>query len=172
MAKRFGRNQRRKMRERIAALDTALFMDRALQKRQRAMIDYLAHELSTARRIAGNLSVLFETSDRPMRLSGPVQREIRVHKVEPLRAPSENSGDAIATTVQAVPLPVMVADLDQDKMSDAVHTRVCFGDGRWGYAVSGLAIQAMPFDVLVERMSKELALQIAHDLKKMSGVRK
>jgi len=170
MANRFGRNQRRKMRERIGNLEEAIFMDRALQKRQRAMIDDLAQELANARRITNNLAVIFEASDRPMQLSGPARREIQVMKQLQLKPSSIDSWGEHAG-VEQLPLPVMVAELDQDKLAGAIHTRVRFGDGQWGYAVSELAIQAMPFDVLVERLTKELAHQIAHDLKSMPGVR-
>lgn len=159
MSRRFGRNQRRQARERIAALEQAVAMDRGLLAHVSERKRQLEQEISEAKRIVGRMSVLFEPETK--RLDGPARSPMHLF-----------THSAVVKEAQAffhdrsktVPLPVMLSRMNKDSLDMAVHCKVLFGDGQWGYAMSEEAVLATPEDVLVERIARELAMTIGQQL--------
>jgi hypothetical protein len=159
MSRRFGRNQRRAARERVAELERALQMDRALLVHVGERKRQLEQEIGDAKRIVGRMSVLFEPEAK--RLDGPARSPMHMFThsavVDDGRAFFHNQS-------KTVPLPVMLSMVNRDGLDMAVHCKVLFGDGQWGYAVSEEAVLATPEDVLVERIARELAMTIGQQL--------
>lgn len=166
MSRRFGRNQRRRARETIAALETqakslklASKMNAALLAQVSERKRQLEQEISDAKRIVGRMSVLFEPETK--RLDGPARSPMHLF-----------THSAVVKEAQAffhdrsktVPLPVMLSRMNKDSLDMAVHCKVLFGDGQWGYAISEEAVLATPEDVLVERIARELAMTIGQQL--------
>lgn len=163
MSRRFGRNQRRRMREQVASLQGAMEMDRGLLRHQSWQLDALRNEISRAKRMVGHHSALFEPES--MRLSGPKRGAIESYVSPPMdfAAVSDLRADSLTTT--RIPLDVMLTRVDEGELDMCQHVRVQFGDGIWGYAISRAAMLRMPRRDLVEIVSKELAALIARDLK-------
>lgn len=159
MSRRFGRNQRRQARERIAALEQAVAMDRGLLAHVSERKRQLEQEISDAKRIVGRMSVLFEPESK--HLDGPARSPMHMFThsavVDDGRAFFHNQS-------KTVPLPVMLSMVKKDGLDMAVHCKVLFGDGQWGYAMSDEAVLATPEDVLVERIARELAITIGQQL--------
>lgn len=155
MSRRFGRNQRRQARERIAALEQAVAMDRGLLTHVSERKRQLEQEISDAKRIVGRMSVLFKPEAK--HLDGPARSPMHLFThsavVDDGRAFFHNQS-------KTVPLPVMLSMVNRDGLDMAVHCKVLFGDGQWGYAISEEAVLATPEDVLVERIARELAMNI------------
>lgn len=159
MSRRFGRNQRRQARERIAALEQAVAMDRGLLAHVSERKSQLEQEISDAKRIVGRMSVLFEPETK--HLDGPARSPMHMFThsavVDDGRAFFHNQS-------KTVPLPVMLSMVKRDGLDMAIHCKVLFGDGQWGYAISEEAVLATPEDVLVERIARELAMTIGQQL--------
>lgn len=159
MSKRFGRNQRRQARERIAALEQAITMDRGLLAHVSERKRQLEQEISDAKRIVGRMSVLFEPEAR--RLNGPARSPMHMFTHSAVM----DEGQAFFhNQSQTVPLPVMLSMVNKDGLDMAIHCKVAFGDGQWGYAMSEEAVLATPEDILVERITRELAMTIGQQL--------
>lgn len=162
MSKRFGRNQRRQARERIAALEQAVARDGRLLAHVSERKRQLEQEINDAKRIVGRMSALFEPEAR--RLDGPARSEMHMFThssvVDDGRAFFHNQSKTFS-------LPVMLSMVSRDVFDMAIHCKVTFDDGRWGYAISEEAILATPEDVLVERITRELAMTIGQQLKEV-----
>jgi hypothetical protein len=159
MSRRFGRNQRRRARERIATLEQAIVMDRGLLAHVSERKRQLEQEISDAKRIVGRMSVLFEPESR--RLDGPARSPMHLFTHS---ATMDDGRAFFHNQSKTVPLPVMLSRVNRDGLDMAIHCKVLFGDGQWGYAISEEAVLATPEDVLVERIARELAMTIGHQL--------
>ena len=161
MSRRFGRNQRRAARERVAELERALQMDRALLAHVGERKRQLEQEISDAKRIVGHMSVLFEPG--ATRLDGPARGKMQVRTHSALMD--------FHAQPKTIPLDVMIATLKSKSggaLDDAVHCKVMFDDRCWRYAISEAALHAIPEDILVERVTRELAMTIGKDLAKLT----
>lgn len=159
MSRRFGRNQRRQARERIAALERAVAMDRGLLAHVSERKRQLEQEISDAKRIAGRMSVLFKPEAKY--LDGPARSPMHLFTHS---AVMDDGRAFFHNQSKTVPLPVMLSMVKRDELDMAVHCKVLFGDGQWGYAISEEAVLATPEDVLVERIARELAMNIGQQL--------
>lgn len=159
MSRRFGRNQRRQARERIAALEQAITMDRGLLAHVSERKRQLEQEISDAKRIVGRMSVLFEPEVK--RLDGPARSPMHMFTHS---AVVDDGGAFFHNQSKTVPLPVMLSRVNKDGLDTAIHCKVLFGDGQWGYAISEEAVLTTPEDVLVERIARELAMTIGQQL--------
>jgi hypothetical protein len=163
MSRRFGRNQRRAASERVAELEQALQMDRALLAHVGERKRQLEQEISDAKRIVGHMSVLFDPV--AIRLDGPARSEIQLFSHS---AVMEDAAPFFHAQSKTIPLDVMIAAVkkkDGGAFDSAVHCKVMFDDGCWGYAISEAALRLMPEDILVERIARELAMTIGQQLK-------
>lgn len=160
MSKRFGRNQRRQARERIAALEQAVARDGGLLAHISERKRQLEKEINDAKRIVGRMSVLFEPEAR--HLDGPARSPMHMFTHS---AVMDEGKAFFHNQSQTVPLPVMLSMVNRDGLDMAIHCKVMFGDGQWGYAISEDAVLATPEDVLVERITRELAMTIGEQLK-------
>lgn len=159
MSKRFGRNQRRQARERITELELAIQMDRGLLAHVSERKRQLEQEISDAKRIVGRMSVLFEPEAK--RLDGPARSPMHMFTHS---AVMDIGMAFFHNQSQTVPLPVMLSRVDKRTLDMAIHCKVLFGDGQWGHAISEEALLATPEDVLVERITRELAMTIGQQL--------
>jgi hypothetical protein len=162
MSRRFGRNQRRQARERIAALEQAVAMDRGLLAHVSERKRQLEQEISNAKRMVGRMSVLFEPG--ATRLDGPARGKMQLFSHS---AVMEDSTPFFHAQSKTIPLDVMIAKVKRtnvDAFDYAIHCEVVFDDDRWCYAVSKEALLAMPKEILVERITRQLAMTMGEDL--------
>ena len=159
MSRRFGRNQRRAASERVAELERALQMDRALLAHVGERKRQLEQEISDAKRIVGHMSVLFEPAVK--RLDGPARSPMHMFTHS---AVMDDGRAFFHNQSKTVPLPVMLSKVNKDGLDMAIHLKVLFDDGQWGYAISEEALLSTPEDVLVERLSRHLAMAIGQHL--------
>lgn len=159
MSRRFGRNQRRQARERIAALEQAVAMNRGLLAHVSERKRQLEQEISDAKRIAGRMSVLFEPEAK--RLDGPARGLMYLFTNSSVM---DDPSPFFHAKSETVPLPVMLSRIDKSVLDKSIHCSVMFDDMKWNYALSEMAVQAMPKELLVERVAMRLARQIGEDL--------
>jgi hypothetical protein len=161
MSKRFGRNQRRAARERVAKLEQALKMDRALLAHVGERKRQLEGEIANAKRIAGRMSVLFD----PQTMSIPGQARAMVDAAQSAWFdPTRSIEDFTTASLQRIPLDVLLTKVDPHKLRSAVHVKVQFSDHAVGYAATEEALHYMPEDVFIEHTSRSIAMELSRQL--------
>lgn len=154
MSRRFGRNQKRKMREQVANAILMLEETRASRKRMKELLDEVSQELDDAKRIAGEMSVLFKP--KPVRMNS-----VREY-VEVVAHTHMLSMDSIETiqAIKSMRLPVLLSSIEQDMLKEMVHVRVHYDGGALGYAVTQQTMRSVPKDILLRRVGSEIAHQL------------
>lgn len=170
MSKRFGRNQKRAMREQIAFsaktasnLSEALLMEQGLKVRLREKLDEANEVLSDVARILGRnfaglkpevREITEQQREYPYRMHPPIQPVdfsfLRADEVPEL------------VSFQLYELEHVYPKIVRDRLTEAVHIHLQTPDGLKSYAVSGCAWFQMKMDR--RRMLKEFAPMIADEL--------
>jgi hypothetical protein len=162
MSKRWGRNQRRRAREEQARLSEALVMSQGLARHLGEQKRRIEGELDDAKYFAVRFSAAFQP--QVWELSGPKRGRIEVEEEQPVDI-SSFSDSMQSLTIRRLPLRMLLSEVKQDRFRQALHCRVKFGDGEWGYGITEQAIVNMPRERLVQLISGEIALQIAKHIK-------
>lgn len=167
MSKRFGRNQRRRMRESIERLEVANEMAQELSKHLGKKLRFLEDQIYEATRIAGNMTVLFPA--KSIQMDGKARDSIDLPIQQDVKAYVDMA--VFDSVLQVQRLNVMLGAIDIDKLRCATHVKVKFGDERWGYALSDIAIISAPKDSLVKIITREFGHVMGTDLKNRLGAR-
>lgn len=180
MSRRFGRNQKRRMREellgavavadylevRLAECRKASEMDRALLRHQSEQIDHLRSIMTDAIRIAGEMSAIFPPNN--MAVDGPARGRVMARQTTRPLLP-KSPVDFFKMEIAAIDheLKVMLHSIRPERLRASTHVRVQFGDGGWGYAISEAALIDTPLDILSRRIAEELSKVIAIGMKQL-----
>ena len=165
MSKRYGRNQRRAARQRIAELEYAMVLDRALLRDQSNEIGRLKSIIDDARMVAGNMSALLPATNMAMGINPTDKLYIEHRNID-----FENLGEAsIHDFFKRIPLNVLMAKVKQHVFDNSLHFSVHFSDGSWGYAISDVTIINTPKEILIARVCEQLSKIIVRDMKKISA---
>ena len=160
MSTRFGRNQKRRMREallageelRKAGLRTISHM-RSLLEDRRLFLEYVLD-------IVGEESIL-----NPEPLDNRVQK-YNVPKIVFRNFPRFSPDEGTVACVQNVILNVLETRVVLDRLKGAIHVRTRLGNGDVAYALSDQAIAMMPTRQLAARLQQEISYQLANELAK------
>ena len=161
MSRRFGRNQKRKMREEIACKQQALTRAEGLLRYTAAEKDKLVDTLSEARYILGDNVAL------PPEMQGnhphPLGRDWDAAPRMKLDLREFTSTAAMApTTFQRMRMHTLLVDWkDKTKADDRVHMRSMLDSGEVVYSLSSAALYEMPRDVLQALLTREISRSIA-----------
>lgn len=153
MARRFGRNRRRALREQVEGLKRAHQLDRGLLAHMRGTVDRLRAELTDAARILG-----------PHTVAMPAAALVRGKGAALVHLPRADFDPLGPGRMQRVPLPVLASRVARDELG--IHVRLTWEGHAWGYAMTREAVINTPPDLLAERVAREIAFQIADDLKR------
>jgi hypothetical protein len=165
MARRFGRNRRRKMREQLAALDQALQMDRELLRYATQELGTARKIINDARRIAGRASILFPAETIEVDHDLHPGDKFRVATFEPFRLQDFGAGAAQAEQIaQTQSLPQLISSINLDKLRQHVHYHVEYADRRVAYAVDERTLYLLPKDLRERGMTETIAAQLAVEL--------
>jgi hypothetical protein len=174
MSRRYGRNQRRRAREALAAaderignLETAMKMDRALLARQRGEIQRSEDFQREVAEIVGREAII---AGVPVRMSYSFQRygdSIEFVPRQPFSAIALlNSVEH--THIKAVrreTLHLLDVDVVADQLRHQIQARVKLAGSQAGYAISTKALIRMPEKELVPRIAEEIAVLLVRDIK-------
>ncbi|MEB6663818.1 hypothetical protein MXL91_20350 [Achromobacter ruhlandii] len=176
MSRRYGRNQRRHARERIAELEQqgadlhrARALDQGLLASMTERNSGLAEILDLVRKELPSHPFL-PVDERPRDFSGMTQA---VQRGEPVRAfiskpvpafLSQESALVMDTERLHAEVVVLLADTDLSAMRDKVHMRVRLGREVTAYAISTSALQTMDPAQLQELLQHEIAGALARSL--------
>ncbi|WYX32140.1 hypothetical protein WJ976_12840 [Achromobacter denitrificans] len=177
MSRRYGRNQRRRARERIAELEQqganlnqALAMDRALMakmsERNRTLaeiIDLVREELPNHPLLPVDERQKFDLSDMKWELSRGHSARVQVASPLPPFITSEPavSMDAMCLHTEIVAL---LAETEFSAMREQVHLRVWLGPEVSAYGISTRALATMDPARLEQTLTREIAPALARSL--------
>ena len=160
MSKRFGRNQKRRMREallageelRKAGLQTISHM-RSLLEDRRLFLEYVLD-------IVGEESIL-----NPEPFDNRVQK-YNFPKIVFRNFPRFCPDEGTVACVQNVIANVLETRVVLDRLRGAIHFRARLGNGDVAYAISDQAIAVMTTRQLAARLQHEISYQLANELAK------
>lgn len=176
MSRRYGRNQRRRARERIAELEQqganlnqALAMDRALMakmsERNRALaeiIDLVREELPNHALLPVDERQKLDLSDMKWELSRGHSARVRLSApVPPFTSAPAVSMDAMCLHTEIVAL---LAETEFSAMREQVHLRVRLGPEVSVYGISTRALATMDPARLEQTLTREIAPALARSL--------
>lgn len=154
MARRFGRNQKRKLRAAIASANVSNIG-------LRTNLELLREEVYSAKRILSQNSVAFEASNMEVH----TEELGRLIKLPSVSLPQTYEDFESFSTFKDIPLNVLAAKARKDFQQNALHVRVTLKDKVIGYALSDEALYSTPRKVLIQRMSEEIATMLVNELK-------
>jgi hypothetical protein len=168
VSRRFGRNQKREMRRKIESLATEVAFLKAINEEktkrifsQKREIESFNEDFEVLREVLGEYFVglppLTIFSD-----SLTVNRKFQIY--EKVSWDNLNREDFTAT-VKSLERVITKAELDD--LKGAMHVRVTTPVGDIGYYTDLESMKFLPKDVLIERISKEIAIQLSHSLENL-----
>lgn len=180
MTRRFGRNQKRRMRAEVAsakaetaltagvARDNAAARDKALDRvvDLESMLDDTARMVGSKAMAAGEPTA-FEADWLRM---GKGHFSMTPQQMLPT-AVSYGYQRETATMIQDEIMRLLEVEPIREALSRMMHVRVTFDDISMGYALSDSALREVPEDVLARRMAKELQPLLIDAIRELKGKR-
>jgi hypothetical protein len=179
MSKRFGRNQKRKMRQEIAAREiehieilnvlTASYSDRLgeskkLLKAAEEVLNSIRHEVSAA-------SALFPAKDQRVNFNGMSSFTWAVlDRPMSLSVSNATSSMTSLSGFHHVLMHLLETKVVKDKFSTNLHMLVRLADKKVAYAIAGNALNDMTRNTLHQIIVPQLTATLIEDIKK-EGVR-
>jgi hypothetical protein len=165
MSKRFGRNQKRAFREKVAALDHEKNLLNLQNKRTIERFHEIENYANRINEIIGGATI--------------ISRDIDVHKtgyemdylnkivlkemdLQAFLRDGPYTGQCINQKV----LQVIKIKAVQDKVRECMHVRLTCGNSVYGYAITPEAIKLLPLRQLAENISLQMAIAIKEGLDK------
>jgi len=165
MSRRYGRNQRRRARERIKDLETTIAMDRSLLRQTTARLEEAREINASIQRIVGANSILLPP--QRVTMDGVARDRILFGVQANLRSFYGAPGSIRDMQYTVNELRVMLSKLEADHTLLQQHVIVNFAGRRWGYAINEEAAVALArAGELEQYVAQVLARQISEDLKK------
>lgn len=163
MSKRFGRNQRRRLRQEIENLRLSDNMHRGLLVHQREKINELDQFVRDVVEIVGEISAVNPT---PARQNGFSLSNTSSFQLPPYERSNFNSLEdpAQQSVVRLVTMDVLETKVEEGVLSDAIHFHVRLGNNKVVYAISKPAVAMLPRRVLIDRFHSEISRQLAIEL--------
>jgi hypothetical protein len=162
MAKRFGRNQKRKLRELVENHKQAYLREAQLLAHCRSNLEELREQVHEAKKLLGSYSVIF-----------PPQ-EIATHQIHeiyrfapPMKVSFESGLYSMETDMmlRSIDLPVMTTFVDIDKMRNQAHFILKTIAGDIGYAVDIRHLERGPRDYAIQHMSRQIAAMLIQNVR-------
>lgn len=159
MAQRFGRNQRRRAREALAAMTQANAMNAGLLRKVSADKAALLDVLASAREILGNHPALppEEIGAHPHPLGGDF--DLPVPDRRSLGMMGSDSGLLEPLSFRIARMHQLLARVDVDKMRGEIHCHVLLDSGHIAYAISRDALHSLQRhpERLADMLTREIA---------------
>ena len=161
MSKRFGRNQKRKMREALLASEAGRALDSHLILAMRQKLNDHMRFLGYIIEIVGPDSVI-NPEPRLINMRGEGS-SFRV-PIYPTLSHIQNMDARSLEQVRDTIVHVLETHVAQGTFDDAVHFCVRLRNGDFAYALSDRAIAMMPMQELTDRLHQNISQLLAHQL--------
>lgn len=159
MSRRFGRNQKRAMREEISRLERILTRTEKQCANATAALEPFREVMDNAVRTLGKYHFALPPRELQMQLG---QKYVELPYRQLNYPPNFQANDGALRTadlvVNRIELAIAKGSVKRDEITGDVHASVRFPDGTNGYAVSSVEnLRYMPTEFLVEQMSRMIA---------------
>lgn len=173
MSKRFGRNQKRRMREALQQANDRIDNLEAAGGLQDKLVAYMRAQLSELRdaiAVAEEMLTPYSAALPPktVEVHSLNGREVRLAAAPPMLT-AVSCGAPAFEPPDARRLHILTASLHKDARRMGEHVLVSFDNMEWGYALEWRAIASTPHNILVRRISESLAILISRQLKERAG---
>lgn len=159
MSKRYGRNQRRRARERIAALEEALLKEKEMLKWTARQWNDARDEIRSAKSIASEHCAAF--NPRTMQMNVTESDYVMLTEME--RFDLRYMPDWTRPLhIEQVPLPVMIALADPEWRRLSRHVLVQYQGKRYGYGVNMIEFMSARDPIRYLRVVGEILAQMIH----------
>lgn len=160
MSKRFGRNQRRRMRAEVENLKQAMQMDRALLRRQRSTIERQAEVITRVSDILGE------------HFAGLEPKDMQVNEIRDIPMPVRRGAEIFAFTngpieglaEQLVMLESIAPEIGVDPLQQRMHVYLRTRRGDVAYGITEEAMMSMPRQHLVKHIAVMTASYLVEKL--------
>lgn len=169
MAKRFGRNQKRRLKDELASWKNAHQRESGLLGHVSRQLRSARDEIDAAKLQVARHSGLFapETVDLGrMRASVPLR--LALHGSNRLPDFQELSS-MLDMSFSTISLPILMTELKARPDCFGYHAMVEWDDMRWGYAFDRRAASSSSRETLVRHVAETLARQISSDLQRIEA---
>jgi hypothetical protein len=164
MSKRYGRNQKRAHRSRIAELEAEIV---ALNKDNRELFDCgkrLSDEIECAKRIVGEYCVAFNPRSMTMRVGEAEFVEVIQYERDFNQGVTRywdfNPNEMLKPiSMSRIRLPIMCVLADRERIRGARHMSVVYDGKAWGYAIDPMAWRMSRYPV---DMCRSIAERLTH----------
>lgn len=171
MARRYGRNQRRRARELIAhqheelaSLHEAIHRESRQLQAETQKAQALKQVLDEARYILGDTSALPPQRCKHQLDDG--QRSFEASPQAPFSLEEFEKWSALETTTTTIArMHALLVTVEERKSGTGrIHCLVQLANQTWAYAISDDALRTMPTDALRRRIGREIAQQLGDHL--------
>ena len=171
MSRRYGRNQKRAHRQRIAELEEAYTREQHLLAYIRNQLDGLRAEVEDAKRELGADFIAFQprTMPDPSSQGGSFYMP---HRADPRRYLGADLSNLTLTNLVFHVLELNALREGPAAACDRLHINVALADGRVRYSITESALAAISNERLVREVTKSLAQQLTLELRRLYPRRK
>ncbi|WP_428398262.1 hypothetical protein [Marinobacter salarius] len=166
MSKRFGRNQKRRMREEIAAVSAErdslrewLNQEIALGARNRQIVDETAQVL-------GRRFMTLEPEVVEVQALDQLAHGWRAHFMPKLQPYDMTNATPSYETMMEVLLPVLYGSVFADELGRHIHIRFTYAGQDVGYAIGLNSLRMLPPEAAARRISQEMGRFLCAELAK------
>jgi len=174
MSKRFGRNQRRRAREALAAAESEAERFKTAHAMASGLLEHvsekkrdLEQEIQEAKSMVGRYSALFGPKTTAQHHRAHPGARFRLLADTGMDSPFAELGDEPTTArdvMTLIDLPGMLASVAHDELKCNVHVLVEYDGGRWAYHVDRRTLMAMGKSRAIREISRYLAMEIGAEL--------
>lgn len=173
MSKRFGRNQRRRAREALAAAASEAERFKTAHAMASGLLEHVAEkkrdleqEIQEAKSMVGPYSALFGPKTTAQHHQAHPGARFRLPADAGMDSPFTELGDepTARDVMTVIDLPGMLASVAHDELKCNVHVLVEYDGGRWAYHVDRRTLLAMGKSRAIREISRYLAMEIGAEL--------
>lgn len=173
MSKRFGRNQKRRMRQEIAQAKSEVDRLAAAHEMDRGLLAHQSSKLAEANDYATDVADLVgyacvASGDPELMRFEHIGRRDRIQMVpyEPMQCTPLDSGAPLKSScVRTETLRLLDVKAVRDRINQMMHVHAELADGVVSYVISMAALNDMPERQLIERLSKEIARKLVIEIR-------
>lgn len=169
MSKRFGRQQKRKLRAEISELEKSLSILENRYKRLDYRAQDMADQIYEAKCILGHNSAFFKPESISVITAMGETRQYNIPTMQAASISYQHSSDFAMSHVPLthVPLDVLATHVREDYARQCVHVVLSHPDGSSSYAVTKEALHSIPARQIKEHIAMSLASNITRHLCKV-----
>jgi hypothetical protein len=165
MSKRFGRNQRKQMKDQIAKLESGLSAAERIIKRTEAFGRRDRNIVEETAQVLGRHFITLSPYQEEVRALDQLAAGWRVAMASQIpTAYYSNDTSPSHQEVCEIVLPILRGSVEADKLRQRVHIQFTYSGRNVGYGIDLESLALLPPRVRAERIGREMALHLLKDL--------